>query len=205
MIMRSPSAAKGFTLFELLVAMTIFAIISYMAYSGLRNILDARSQTDLASDRLAELQMAFLRMGNDLQQAVPRPIRGEYGDDRKALIGAELGDMRLEFTRTGRRNPARTPRSVLQRVAYTLSDQVLYRITWTALDRPQDAQPQRSALLTQVEKLEIRYLDNNYQWHTSWPPEQNAAALLLFPRAVEIKVETSDMGSLNRYFILSEV
>lgn len=204
MIMRSPSAAKGFTLFELLVAMSIFAIVSYMAYSGLRSVMDARTQTDLASDRLAELQMAFLRMGNDLQQAVPRPIRGEYGDERQALVGAELGELRLEFTRTGRRNPARTPRSVLQRVGYSLSEQVLYRVTWTTLDRPQEAPPQRSALMTQVEKLEIRYLDNNYQWHTSWPPLQNSGAVLLFPRAVDIKVETSDMGTLNRYFILAE-
>ena len=204
MMRRSPLSAQGFTLFELLIAMSIFAIVSYMAYSGLRSVMDARAQTDLASDRLAELQLAFLRIGNDLHQAVPRPIRGEHGDDRKALVGAELGELRLEFTRTGRRNPSRTPRSLLQRVGYSLSEQVLYRVSWTSLDRAQDAQPQRSVLLTHVEKLEIRYLDNNYQWHNSWPPPQNSEALLLFPRAVDVKVVTNDMGTLNHYYILAE-
>lgn len=204
-MMRLPIQSRGFTLFELLVAMSIFAIISYMAYSGLRNILDAREQTNRSADRLGEVQMAFMRFGQDIEQAVPRPIRGEYGDERKALTGAEQGEIRLEFTRAGRRNPARTPRSTLQRVGYSLDDQVLYRVTWNSLDRAQDAQPQRSAVLTQVEKLELRYLDASNQWHTSWPPVASQGATAMMPRALEIRIETADMGMINRFFILPEV
>ena len=194
---------QGFTLFELLVAMSIFAVVSYMAYSGLRNIMDARSQTDQISDRLGELQIAFTRIGNDLQQAVPRPIRGEYGDDRKAFIAAELGELRLEFTRTGRRNPSRTPRSILQRVAYSISDHVLYRLTWSMLDRPQDAKPQRSAVLTDVNQLEMRYLDGSNQWSTSWPPVQLQNSLAVLPKAVEVRLQTEDFGTINRFFIVA--
>jgi general secretion pathway protein J len=200
----SLQANAGFTLFELLVAMSIFAIVSYMAYSGLRNIMDAKTQTEAAADRLGEVQLALLRMGDDLQEVVSRTVRGEYGNVLNAFSGAELGDIRLEFTRTGRRNPARTPRSILQRVGYSLSEQTLYRLTWTALDRAQDAQPTRSALLTQVEKLEVRYLDAKDEWSTSWPPPLIASPLVSMPRAVEIRIKTEDMGMINRFFILPE-
>ncbi|MBI3562650.1 MAG: type II secretion system minor pseudopilin GspJ [Gammaproteobacteria bacterium] len=196
--------SHGFTLFELLVAMSIFAIISYMAYSGLRNIMDAKTQTQQAADRLGELQLAFLRIGDDVTEVVPRTIRGEYGETRAAFIGAELGDIRLEFTRTGVRNPAHALRSVMQRVGYGVKDHTLYRLTWNTLDRAQDAQPQRSALLNNVDKFEVRYLDTSDQWQTSWPPPQFQTAMSSMPRAVEIRVETPDLGRINRFFILAE-
>lgn len=200
----SLQTTAGFTLFELLVAMSIFAIVSYMAYSGLRSVMDAKTRNEEVADRMGELQLALLRIGDDVQEFVPRPIRAEYGNTLGAFIGAELGDVRLEFTRTGRRNPAQTPRSIMQRVAYSLSEETLFRLTWPTLDRAQDAKPVRSALLTQVDKLEIRYLDVNDQWQTSWPPPQIANALVSMPRAVEIRIHTEDMGTINRFFILPE-
>ena len=66
--MKTPANATGFTLIELVVALAIFALLSVMAYSGLRLVLDARERTAQQAERLATLQLAFTVIGRDLEQ-----------------------------------------------------------------------------------------------------------------------------------------
>ncbi len=157
----------GFTLLELLVALAIFAIIATLAYKGLHTILTLRTQTDHYANQLTHLQMTFTWLERDLEQSVGRPIRDEYGDLQPALQGTEST---LELTHAGWRNPALQPRSFLQRVAYLTQGQTLYRTYWQVLDRAQDSQPIQVKLLTEVENLQFRFLDNQFQWHPQWPP-----------------------------------
>jgi len=199
---------RGFTLFELLVAMSIFAIVSYMAYTGLLQVMDARAHTQRVENRLARLQMTFLSIGRDIQHMTNRPVRSEYGDEIAALKGGELGDYRLELTRTGHRNPARAPRSLLQRIAYVVEDEKLYRVTWPVLDRAQNTEPRRTMLLDKTENLEIRFLEKDGEWLSEWPAANaqagNPRGVITSPRAVAIKVTLPDMGEINRIFILPE-
>jgi general secretion pathway protein J len=52
----------GFTLLELLVAVAVFAILSAMAYGGLRNVIDNSQQTESAMERLQQVQMTMLKI-----------------------------------------------------------------------------------------------------------------------------------------------
>ena len=197
--------SQGFTLFELLVATSIFAIISYMGYSGLMQVMNARAHTGIMEARLAELQLAFLHLERDIQQSVNRPIRDLYGTPRAALVGDDLGDFRLELTRTGRRNPAQAPRSALQRVAYVVEDENLSRVTWPVLDQAQDTSASRTNILGGVSRLEINYLDTANNWANTWPPLlAQADALPGLPRAVRVRIELEDIGEIERIFILPE-
>lgn len=195
---------RGFTLFELLVAMSIFALVSYMAYTGLLQVLDAREHTQRVENRLAKLQMTFLSMGRDIQHMTNRPVRSEYGDELLALKGGELGDYRIELTRTGHRNPARAQRSLLQRIAYFVEEEKLYRVTWPALDRAQNTEARRTMLLDKTESLEIRFLENDGEWLNEWPSTNGQADIFTLPRAVAIKLTLPDMGVIDRIFILPE-
>ena len=78
---------QGFTLLELLVALSIFSIIAVMAYSGLNTVLLARIQTDQHAIQLARLQMTFTWLKRDIEQYIGRSIRDQYGDRQAALIG----------------------------------------------------------------------------------------------------------------------
>lgn len=195
---------RGFTLFELLVAISVFAVVSAMAYSGLMQIMDARAHTSRVESRLAELQMAFLHLGRDIEHTVNRPIRSEFGDVVLALKGGELGDYRLEFTRTGHRNPARVARSLLQRVAYVIDDNKLYRVIWPVLDRAQNTEPKRMIVLEQTESIEFRFLEKGGEWQTSWPIAGDEQGLKGLPRAVAVKVKLTDIGEIDRIFLLPE-
>ncbi|MES9846815.1 MAG: prepilin-type N-terminal cleavage/methylation domain-containing protein, partial [Candidatus Thiodiazotropha sp.] len=51
--------SHGFTLLELLIAITIFAILATFVYSGLKVILDTEHQTSLYGQRIAKLQLGL--------------------------------------------------------------------------------------------------------------------------------------------------
>ncbi|MFV2055379.1 MAG: type II secretion system minor pseudopilin GspJ [Thiohalomonadales bacterium] len=197
----------GFTLLELIVSISIFAMLAAMAYGGLNNVLIMRSRTDAQSERLVDLQRAFTFMGRDIIQAVNRPVRDEYGSEQPlpALVGNSFGDYLFEFTRTGWRNPANFPRSNLQRVAWSLKDETLIRSYWTALDRAQDTPLLKQKMLKGVKNISLRFLDRGNKWHDSWPDQTSGAANAPaepLPMAIEITLEHEQFGDIVRLFAL---
>jgi general secretion pathway protein J len=192
----------GFTLLELLVALAIFSLIAVMAYGGLETVLNQQARTEENAESLAALQKTYLVMQRDIEQAVPRAIRDEFGDQQGPLVGTAL----FQLTRGGWNNPANQPRSSLQRVGYSLEDRQLIRYAWLVLDRAQDSAPTRQPLAEDIESLQVRYLDETGDWQEQWPPIQAgnnpAATPLDFPRAVEMTLEHARFGTLIWLFQL---
>jgi general secretion pathway protein J len=202
----STQKLAGFTLLELLVAVAVFAILSSMAYGGLRNVIDNSQQTELSMQRLQQVQLAMLKISRDFTQLSQRNIRDEYGNPNNYIMAGEGGDVFIEFSRGGRRNPAQLLRSHLQRVAYKLEENALSRLHWPHLDRTQEMQAYESVLLEDVENASIRFLDNSNEWHNEWPPlsttgQPGDAAPAL--SAIEFTLELQDWGELVRIFQVS--
>ncbi|MEJ2644531.1 MAG: type II secretion system minor pseudopilin GspJ [Gammaproteobacteria bacterium] len=197
--MNRRTRAAGFTLLELLVALTIFAVLAVMAYGGLETVLDTRAQVEAKAAHLANLQVVYSRMEQDIQQTVARTIRDSYGDPRPALIGGTGQQPTLEFTRGGWTNPSGELRSTLQRVAYGLEKNQLVRLSWMVLDRAQDSKPYKQVMLDGVNEFRVRFLDQNNVWQDTWPPagavgpsgvvNPAAAAGALLPKGVEVTLE----------------
>jgi len=204
-------AQRGFTLLELLVAVGVFAVMSVMAYGGLKSVLDSRKQTDAQAQRLAAVQLTFTRLERDIEQMTNRRIRDEFGDPKAALLASSGREVIVEFTHAGWSNPANELRSHLQRVAYTVKDNKLYRAYWLVLDRAQDSMPVQTVILDPVKSMEWRFMDNAGNWQTGWPPITTAtiplapgvppaATVVPLPRAIEVSLELEDMGRLTRLF-----
>lgn len=190
----------GFTLLELLLALSIFALVSAMSFSGLRAVLEADDVTRSGAERLARLQTAMVTVQRDVEQAVPRPVRDELGGTLPAWQGGAGNQPMLELTRDGWPNPRGEPVSSLRRVAYTLEDRVLVRLAWPVLDRSPDTVFVRYPLLDQVDSLQLRFLDEQGVWQTSWPPAGIAEPAVSLPLALEFVVELEDVGVLHRVF-----
>jgi len=192
----------GFTLLELLVALAIFSLLAVMAYNGLKVVLNQQAEVELQADALAELQKVYLLMQRDIEQAVPRPVRNEYGDEQPALIG----EATLQLTRGGWSNPAGYQRSTLQRVGYAYEDGQLVRYSWTVLDLAQDSEPLRQPLVKDVEDMMLRYLAEDNSWVDQWPNPlvagQPQASNTALPRAVEVTLDHEKFGTLVWLFRL---
>lgn len=203
---------SGFTLLELLVAMSIFAIMSVMIFGGLSEVINVRSATDKYTSRLTALQIAFMHFSRDARQLSNRSIRGEYGDKLSALQSNDIGQYKIELTSAGYPNPAKLNRSELQRIAYGVEDNKLYRYRWNVLDRAEDSKPNKTLMLNDVINLSVRFLDNGNgsdnddgSWVTAWPPQIDGIVSNKLPKVIEVTYELEDWGRFTRLFLLPEL
>lgn len=194
----------GFTLLELLVAMSVFAIMAVATYTGLRSVLFNQTDVEAQAQRLGEIQMAFYLLAQDIQQTLPRFVIDEYGDRQPALQSNEVNDDFLRLTRAGWDNPLGQQRASLQRLAYRLEQGHLLRLYWDTLDRSGIGEPRQTTLLENVAAIEVRFLDKQNTWQTQWPPGDAGATVGLeeLPRAVELQVTLEDWGTITRLFPL---
>ncbi len=196
----SKQAISGFTLLELLVAVSVFAVVAALASGGFNSVLNTASHSEEQMQRFTALQKAMTIIARDVEQAVERSVRDGFGDRLAPFIGSQPTNL-LEFSRTGRRNPGQAPRSHIQRIGYRHEDNVLSRLSWAVLDRTQDSKPLEYELLEGVNEIKIRYLDSNREWQDQWPPLQtdqgNDNAL---PKGVEITLDIEGLGAIPRLF-----
>jgi general secretion pathway protein J len=197
---------RGFTLLELLVALSVFALMSVMAYGGLRAVLDARAVTDQAAERLAQLQLAEALLGRDFEQLVARPRRDEFGYwEASLLYSPNATPSRLQLLRIG---GADEGSGALTRIAWELQDGTLYRLYWARVDGSGNEPTGRLAVLglepeQRVEAWELRFLEQGTQGeleYSAWPPPRTEAGTAPLPQAVEVSLELAGVGRITRLF-----
>ncbi len=192
---------RGFTLVEVLVSVSIFAILAALAYGTLNKTADGAAVVTAKMVRLQALQRSVQLLAMDFVQLSPRPVREALADEYSATLIADIRtDELVEMTRGGWSNPLNLPRPGLQRVAYMLEDRKLYRRYWPVLDRTLGLEPNEVLLLDEVDELKIRYLPPNGEWTENWPPsgDRSPAMLRLRPRAVEFTLILPDFGEIRR-------
>lgn len=106
----------------------------------------------------------------------------------------------VDLTRAGWSNTGGQQRSTLQRVSYALVDDVLKRSYQTSLDTVSGTKPVVQDLLTRVKAIQLRYLDGNQAWQSSWPSPSLAQVQGSWTRpiAVEVIIEFKDWGRIRR-------
>lgn len=192
---------SGFTLVEVMLAMTVFAFLITLAYGGVTNLLNHNKRTDKAQQNLQELQFAMVLMQQDIGQIANRPARDLYGENQPPLVSRQGNDKAIEFTRGGWPNPAGLDRSSLLRTAWAVEDESLIRYYWKELDLSTTSEPVKIAVLNDIESMTLRFLDQKNEWKQQWPaqdfsqPDEKPQPL---PKAVEITLDTKRWGELKR-------
>ncbi|MCK4839084.1 MAG: type II secretion system minor pseudopilin GspJ, partial [Desulfobulbaceae bacterium] len=198
------SGNRGFTLLELLVALTIFALISVALFGSLTSMIETKQHLEADSNKLRELQTAFRIIGRDIEQAIARPVRAPYQEPLKPLVWTEH-PANLELTTNGRRNPVMMKRSSLQRVAYRLEDDLFIKDTWPVLDRAIDSEPFSQVLLRDVESFEVSFVGANGPWHpvnNAFGASPPASVQNDLPKAVKIILYLKNWGRIDRLFVI---
>jgi len=184
--------ARGLTLVELLVAITIFGVLSGMAYRALTVVLESRGRIEQENRKWREIALFLARFEQDLAACAPRPIR-EASDDSfsPALVGTptprNASDGQVMLTRTGfavdpgAMDPPR-------RIGYRLRGEVVELLYWAGLDRAPRSEPRTITMLRGVSAMDLRYLDRRGQWHLAWPPPGTINAEIDIPTGIEISV-----------------
>jgi general secretion pathway protein J len=182
--MLNPKAAfqKGFTLLEVMIAISITALIGIASANLLTNIIGSKKATDERSEQLITLQRFNQFVSRDVEQIINRSIRDEYGDEQAAII-LDDGDYLAQWSRLGWRNSPINddPRAEIQRVAFQTFDindeeceaaksrleswgeidpqgLCLVRYFWSVLDRSSDSEAKTQIILDLIDEIEIELL-----------------------------------------------
>ncbi|MBC8210682.1 MAG: type II secretion system minor pseudopilin GspJ [Gammaproteobacteria bacterium] len=191
---------RGFTLFEILVAVSIFAVISSMTMSSLIQVGRTGEKVSESQQQLSEIQFALGYLSKDIVQMSNRKIRDQYGDEQPQLFIAEN---RLVFTRNGWSNLLQQPRSNLQRVQYQLVDNNFQRVYWPELDQSYTEVSVTQTLLQKVEEFSVKLLTKGQESFESWPLDaQNTSAVS--PIAIELTLKLTGLGQVQRIYEISD-
>ena len=198
----SRDSQKGFTLLEVLVAITIFALLSLAAYQVLQGVLRSSEISKAHSERLTELQRAMLIIEQDFTQIVARRSRQE-GVDNEDLSTLTAGedlfeseDQGIEFNRLGWANPLNLlPRSDILRVRYRLQDGQLQRLYFLYPDTVSGQLAEQQILLNDIEALSFRFWSNG--WKETWQSKTD------LPDGIEITFNSKYFSEIRRAFVIS--
>ena len=194
----------GFTLIEILIALTVFAILATITSSTLYYAFNARTRVNEQAERLNSLQLAISIIQQDTTQTVERPIRG----NEMRLFPGFVGQAQyLELTRDGVINPKSIEkRSSLKRIALVCQDGTLIRRTWSSLDPLDRNIYEDKELVSNLSDCYFNYLNQNLQVLSEWREQalaQNQRKEPL-PKAIQINLKLNDWGKLNLLFIIPE-
>lgn len=200
---------RGFTLMEVLIAVSITAVIGLGVWQVMSSVVTSRDRVDAVSEEFKGLQKTFLLLERDLRQVVSRPIRNIYGDYEPAIT-SQGEEFELRVTHQGWRNPLGKQRSELQRSAWEFTGDEVRRRYWVMLDQPQEEESQDQLLLSDVTAFNVRFMDENRDWQDAWPPPNQGipsgpgAPIIPLPMAVEVTLEHDRFGELSRLFLMPD-
>ena len=186
--------SAGFTLFEIMIAVAIFAILGLVAFTGLNEMTRKGQSIADANLRLSELQFAVVYFVRDWTQVSPRGIRNQYGDPEANIV---IDEGAISFTRSGWVNPLGRQRSTLQRVQYLLDEDRLVRRHWPSIDQGIGEEPLESVLLDGVQALEIEFFDAEGEPIGDWPPEEGQEVESA-PVVLSFQLELDEFGEIRR-------
>lgn len=180
--------ASGFTLLEIVLAMTVASMLALTLYTALRVCIIASRSASADMADIRDAGAAMDQMASDLASALPSG--GE-------LVGPFIGTSNLNADQADffivdvapTANQAK-PMAGVMRVNWSLENQssgvVLRRRMVRSLVANIEPPAQDEAFCRNVQALTLRYYDGT-TWRTAWDSEAESDAL---PTAVEITLET---------------
>jgi general secretion pathway protein J len=184
----------GFTLLELLVAITVFAVIAAAAYTGLDSATATEMKIDEEGLKWKNMTFFFAHLERDLSCFVDRPVTGQSGEKLRSMTGS-AGDtsgmnVELAFTRLAREGESAAPK----RVGYRLFDGKIEVLVWPALDLAPGSIPEVYEAMSGVGSFNAKFGESG-SWSQNW---ENDAP----PRGVEVTVALKSGETVRRIFAL---
>jgi general secretion pathway protein J len=204
--------ARGFTLLELLVAITVLSIVSVISWRGLDTLVNTRERLEPEVDDVRAMLVAFGQMERDLSQVVNPAFLGLAGT--ALVVRPADGTLMIELARVAAPAPDRP--TEVQIVYYRVVQNTLVRQATPPLPHFELASAENlenARLLNRVSSMDVRLWQPGVGWTApgatvdspaggnppgAAPPPQNQP-----PAGVEVTLTRSDGKTFRRVFLVS--
>jgi general secretion pathway protein J len=202
---------EGVTLIEVMVAITIFAVVGTMIYGTLVSTARHKEKLQEEIDRHHALEAALERMAREISMAFvsaqPNPS-SSLQVTKTAFYGVDRGNRdRLDFTSFSHRRLFRNAHESDQNeISYFLANDpsdagetVLARREQNRIDDDPTRGGRVEVLLEGVESLEFEYLDpTTHLWVMRWDTRNAAGQPNRLPTQVKIRLRVKDPRNPHR-------
>jgi len=200
---------RGMTLIEILVALTIFSVISAAMVGLLALTGNGRTQIERISTQISTLERSRSIIRTDMMQVLNRPYRQPFetrstppfvgGSGGVSVLAAKDGETILcAFVRNGWANPsADQPRASIQRVEYLVREEKIIRRIRPFVDAVAETPEREQVLFTNADRVEIRFRGAG-RWVQDW----GASGTQGLPRAIRIEFDDQEYGPITQDFLV---
>ncbi|MBN2057048.1 hypothetical protein JW905_19125 [bacterium] len=186
----SPVLTRGATLLEVMLALTVLALIGVMLYAGIEQTLGISTQLDSELETLAVTEVMLDRMSDELHAAFLRP-----GSRWTVFSGQRLETGCVVTFSTLIGGLHQPPTAIRYRYQHTAAGEgVLY---WSVSENPFLPPPEGMVWRTGIERMEMSYLYKN-QWFEEWNSETGS----VLPEAVRVRIDGADGSAAERIIII---
>lgn len=194
--------SKGFTLIEMVVAGSVFAVLSIVSYTAINSVLDSRESINDKRNDIVALQRTHSLLKNDLRYAVARGVKDEFGEPKNALLIEKNGELIMLTAQY----PTLGTQSDLKRVAWELKDNSLWRYHFEVLDRVEGTKIFEREILKEVAQVNIYthslrgstgVIQEKIRKSAAWEFLNDKDAM---PLALEVEIEMDDEKTYNWIF-----
>jgi general secretion pathway protein J len=194
----------GYTLIEVMVALTIFALLAAITSSTLYHSFNIRERVNTQANQLNTLQISLTLLSRDTAQIIERAVIGEEMHLFPPFVGQPKY---VEFTRGGIMNPNGVARkNTLKRIAYVCTKNELLRRSWEHLDSPSRRKYRDKIILSNLKNCSFAYLGHDHNILKEWRAyaiQQNQKKETL-PLAIQFSFTISEWGSTSLLFSIPE-
>ena len=181
---------SGFTMLEMLLAMTLMSILGASLYASLHIGFKARDRAKTALEPVRKMEIAFELLREDIESALPPTgilAGGFFGEDYEGKDG--LAADVLSFCSSGHHPEPDEQACDIRRVQFEVveedGERRLVRLITTNLLSPETIEPVEEILCRGLLSFDVGYFDG-LDWLESWDSALQGGML---PLAVEVAIE----------------
>lgn len=187
---------KGFTLIEILIALSIFSILALTTASLMYHAFQTEAKIKKHHYPYQRLQIVDSLLSQDLLTVLPKVVYSDTGTYFPAFIGQTSY---FEFTQSNPLSSASSakPLSRAKRIAYLCQGKRLIRRIWMDTHKMHRDSYQDKVLVEHLSQCQFSYLDKNLDLLSSWAEAgPQKATIEILPKAIHLQLSFQENNML---------